>query len=144
MKLRSRTEFKTRRHWRIRKKVRGTAERPRMAIMVSLKHMHVQFIDDDRQVTLASASTLGKGKAVNVDSAKELGKQAATAALAKGIQEVVVDRGGYRYHGRVHAIVEAVREAGVRAGSVRVRQDDAAEAGEADAKAGAKAGKEEK
>src|SRR5580698_11618694 len=103
-----RTEQKQRlgqlRHWRIRKKVIGTKERPRMSVCFSQKNIHVQFIDDLAGVTLAATSTTGKasdGKlAANVKSAKTIGTKAAEAAKSKGIKQVVFDRGTARYHGK--------------------------------------------
>src|ERR1051326_655481 len=97
------------RRWRIRKKITGSRERPRMTVCFTQKNIHVQFIDDSAGVTLASASTLGKSVpdreklAANVASAKKIGQLAAEAAKAKGIQEVVFDRSGARYHGKVKA-----------------------------------------
>ncbi|MGH7950708.1 MAG: 50S ribosomal protein L18 [Limisphaerales bacterium] len=108
------------RRWRIRKKIRGSKERPRMAVCFANKNIHVQFIDDDGGATLATASTLGKNTpdrdklAANVGSAKIIGAQAAKAALDKGIQQVVFDRGGARYHGKVKALADAAREAGLK------------------------------
>ena len=113
MKLKNRKDYRVRRHLRLRQKIAGTAARPRMAIFVSNKHMYVQFIDDDAQATLASATTLQTGGRANVASAAVLGAKAAEAALAKDIRKVVVDRGGFQYHGRVKAIVEAAVQAGL-------------------------------
>ena len=109
-----------RRRWRIRKKVTGTKERPRMAVCFSNKNIHIQFIDDAAGVTLASASTTSKATpdrdklAANAASAKTLGAIAAQAALGKGIKQVVFDRGGARYHGKVKALADAAREAGLQ------------------------------
>ena len=100
------------RHLRLRQKVVGTAERPRMSICVTNKNMYVQFVDDDAQKTLASASSL-KEKKANLEVAKTLGAAAAAAAKAAGISLVVVDRGGNKYTGRVAAIVDAAVEAGL-------------------------------
>ena len=100
------------RHLRLRQRVAGTAERPRMSICVTNKNMYVQFIDDDAQKTLAQANSLKEAKA-NLEVAKNLGKQAADAAKAAGISIVVVDRGGNKFTGRVAAIVEAAVEAGL-------------------------------
>jgi large subunit ribosomal protein L18 len=118
-----RTEKKQRlaqlRRWRIRKKIHGSVQRPRMAVHFANKNIHVQFIDDDAGVTLASASTLGKTTpdrdklAANVPSAKIMGALAAKSALDKGIKQVIFDRGGTRYHGKVKALAEAAREAGL-------------------------------
>jgi len=119
-----RTEKKQRlgqlRHWRIRKKVIGTKERPRMSVCFSNQHIHVQFIDDTAGITLAAASTLNKPAAeqkklsANVVSAKTIGARAAEAAQSKGIKQVVFDRGTARYHGKVKALADAAREAGLQ------------------------------
>ena len=101
------------RHMRLRQKVVGTAVRPRMSICVTNKNMYVQFIDDDAGKTLASASSL-KEKKANLEVAKNLGAAAAAAAAAAGITLVVVDRGGFKYTGRVAAIVEAAVAAGLK------------------------------
>ena len=100
------------RHLRLRQKIVGTAERPRMSICVTNKNMYVQFIDDDAQKTLAQANSLKDEKA-NIEVAKSLGERAAQAAKAAGISLVVVDRGGNKYTGRLVAIVEAVVAGGV-------------------------------
>jgi large subunit ribosomal protein L18 len=108
------------RHWRIRKKVEGTAARPRMAVKFTNEHIYVQFIDDAKGVTLASTSTRSKAienrdkLAANKASAKTLGKIAADAAKAKGIQSVVFDRAGAKYHGKVKELADAAREAGLK------------------------------
>jgi large subunit ribosomal protein L18 len=109
-----------RRHWRVRKKVSGTKERPRMAVCFTQKNIHVQFIDDAAGVTMAAVSTTSKAVpdrdklAANAASAKTLGAVAAQAALGKGISQVVFDRGGARYHGKVKALADAAREAGLK------------------------------
>jgi large subunit ribosomal protein L18 len=109
-----------RRHWRVRRKIIGTKERPRMSVCFTQKNIHIQFVDDTAGLTLASASTLSKpapegAKLVaNAASAKTLGALAAQAALGKGIQRVVFDRGGARYHGKVKALADAAREAGLQ------------------------------
>ena len=108
------------RHLRLRQRVVGTAERPRMSICVTNKHMYVQFIDDDAGKTLAQAKTLKDEKA-NTEVAKALGAKAAEAAKAAGISTVVVDRGGFKYTGRVAAIVESAVEAGL---SVSAKKED--------------------
>ena len=108
------------RHLRLRQRVVGTAERPRMSICVTNKHMYVQFIDDDAGKTLAQANTLKDEKA-NTEVAKALGARAAEAAKAVGISTVVVDRGGFKYTGRVAAIVESAVEAGL---SVSAKKED--------------------
>lgn len=112
-------EARLRRHRRVRKKVRGTAERPRLAVFRSNRHLSVQVIDDDAARTLASASTLdtelrdrldGTG---NVAAATAVGSLVAERAKAAGVTQVVFDRGGYRYHGRVAAVAAAARDAGL-------------------------------
>ena len=108
------------RHQRLRQRVIGTAERPRMSICVTNKNMYVQFIDDDAGKTLAQANTLKDEKA-NTEVAKALGAKAAEAAKAAGISTVVVDRGGFKYTGRVAAIVESAVEAGL---SVSAKKED--------------------
>jgi len=97
---------------RLRQRIVGTAKRPRMAIYISNKHLYVQFIDDDAGRTLAQASSI-KEKNANLAVAKATGAAAAEAAKAAGISTVVVDRGGFKYTGRVAAIVEAAVEAGI-------------------------------
>ncbi|MBP5321595.1 MAG: 50S ribosomal protein L18 [Kiritimatiellae bacterium] len=112
----NRKEQRAIRHARVRRRVNGTAERPRMAINVSNKHMYVQFIDDRAMNTLASATTLKKGESrpCNLETAKWLGEQAAGVAKDKGISIVVVDRGGFKFHGRVKQIVESAVAAGLK------------------------------
>ena len=120
MRPEQKARLKQLRRWRIRKKVVGSRIRPRMSVCFTNKNIHVQFIDDDAGVTLASASTLNKSiadrdkLAANVTSAKRIGQYAAEAAKAKGIQEVVFDRGGTRYHGKIKALADAAREAGLK------------------------------
>jgi len=117
MKSDSRKDRRVLRHLRIRAKIRGTSERPRMAIMVSNKHIHVQFIDDDKGVTLVSVSTKGHEDKKNMASATLLGKRAVDVAREKGIKQAVVDRGGFRFTGRVKAVVDVVVKAGLVAGA---------------------------
>jgi large subunit ribosomal protein L18 len=107
-------------HTRIREKVAGTPERPRLNVYRSLNHIYTQLVDDLNGVTLVSASSFGKkteseGKAYggNVAAAKSVGKLIAARAQEKGIKKVVFDRGGYLYHGRVKALADAAREAGL-------------------------------
>ncbi len=108
-----------RRHARVRKKVSGTAEAPRFCVYRSLNHIYVQVIDDVKGVTLASASTVEKeikaqvAELTKTEAAKLVGKTAAERALEKGVKEVVFDRGGYLYTGRVQAVAEGAREAGL-------------------------------
>jgi large subunit ribosomal protein L18 len=110
-----RNEIRKRIHSRIREKMAGTAERPRLNVYRSLNHIYAQVIDDQKGETLVSASTLqAKAKTGgNVVAAKEIGKTIAEQAVAKGIKQVVFDRGGYLYHGRVKALADAAREAGL-------------------------------
>lgn len=104
-------------HSRIRKKVSGSAERPRLAVYRSLNHIYAQVIDDATGRTIATASTTEKGfggkSGGNVEAARYVGKAVAERALSAGIQNVVFDRGGYLYHGRVKALLDATREAGL-------------------------------
>ncbi|MBI4468054.1 MAG: 50S ribosomal protein L18 [Acidobacteria bacterium] len=104
-------------HARIRKRMRGTAARPRLAVFRSIMNISVQIIDDDRGATLASAASLDAsivGKyGGNIAAAREVGKLIAARALDAGIQKVVFDRGGFAYHGRVKALADAAREAGL-------------------------------
>ena len=104
-------------HKRIRRKVNGTAERQRLAVFRSLKHIYAQLIDDRAQRTVLSASSNEKNTPVkdggNLGGAKEVGKLVAERAKAHGIDKVVFDRGGYLYHGRVKALADAAREAGL-------------------------------
>ena len=103
---------RAKRHLRLRQRVVGTAEKPRMSICVTNKHMYVQFIDDAQGHTLAQASSIKESKA-NLEIAKKLGAAAAEAAKAKGISRVVVDRGGHPFTGRVAAIVASAVENGL-------------------------------
>ena len=110
-----RNEIRQRIHARIREKLSGTAERPRLNVYRSLNHIYVQVVDDQKGETLVSASSLElKLKSGgNVAAAKEIGKAVAEKAVAKGIKKVVFDRGGFLYHGRVKALADAAREAGL-------------------------------
>ncbi|MFD3449242.1 50S ribosomal protein L18 [Microbacteriaceae bacterium 4G12] len=106
------------RHGRVRAKLTGTAERPRLNVFRSNQHIYAQVIDDVNGVTLASASTLDKELSFegtsNVAAATQVGELVAKRAVEKGVKEVVFDRGGYLYHGRVKALAEAAREAGLQ------------------------------
>lgn len=117
MAQKKRAEIRRGVHSRIRKKVRGSADRPRLAVYRSLNHIYAQVIDDDSGKTLATASTSEKtfsGKSGgNIDAAKQVGTTIAERAVAAGISTVVFDRGGYVYHGRVKALLDATREAGL-------------------------------
>ncbi len=106
-----------RRHARVRRKISGTPDVPRLNVFRSSKHIYAQIIDDVQGVTLASASSMAKGFAgsgSNVEGAKKVGEMIAKAAAEKGITNVVFDRGGYLYHGRVQALAEAARENGLQ------------------------------
>jgi large subunit ribosomal protein L18 len=115
----NKNDIRLRKHFRVRKKVNGTQERPRMNVFRSLNNIYVQIIDDTTGNTLVSASTLDtaiKGKvasAGNKEAAREVGKLIASKAIDKGIKQVVFDRGGYIYHGRVKELADAAREAGL-------------------------------
>jgi large subunit ribosomal protein L18 len=113
----TRTEARLRRHHRVRKQVSGTAERPRLNVFRSATHIYAQVIDDVAGHTLAAASDLDKGLAVSgknkTERAKLVGTAVAERAKAAGVSLVVFDRGGYQYHGRVRALAEAAREAGL-------------------------------
>ena len=105
------------RHLRVRNRVAGTAARPRLNVFRSLKHIYAQVIDDDKGITIAAASTLDKdfnGTGGNIAAAKAVGTAIAKKALEKGINEVVFDRGGYIYHGRIAALAQAAREGGLK------------------------------
>jgi large subunit ribosomal protein L18 len=135
MRTDKKIKLEKKRHWRVRQKVSGTKERPRMSVAFTNQHIYVQFIDDAAGTTLAATTTCGKpaeGKprlSANVATAKEIGKKAAEAALAKGIKEVVFDRGAARYHwskakgkdgkpvmtnGKLATLASAAREAGLK------------------------------
>ncbi|AFZ04258.1 50S ribosomal protein L18 [Calothrix sp. PCC 6303] len=118
MKL-TRRESKVRRHKRVRGKVDGSAERPRLAVFRSNEHIYAQVIDDTQHCTLAAASTLEKdlktklSSGANCEASTEVGKLIAARSLAAGITKVVFDRGGNLYHGRIKALADAAREAGL-------------------------------
>jgi large subunit ribosomal protein L18 len=138
MANRNRAEVRTAVHGRIRRKVRGTTARPRLAVYRSLNHIYAQLIDDEKAQTLASASTTEKTLGVkaggNIEAAKKIGQMIAERALAAGIESVVFDRGGYLYHGRVKALTDAARAAGlnknevVEAEAAEAEKPEAAEA----------------
>jgi large subunit ribosomal protein L18 len=104
-------------HRRVRATVRGSGQRPRLCVFRSSKHIYSQIVDDVQGTTLAAASTLdqsiGAQSGGNVKTAREVGKLIAARALDKGIKQVVFDRGGYRYHGRIKALADAARESGL-------------------------------
>lgn len=118
IKVKSREEVRQAVHARIRKKVQGTPERPRLCVFRSVKHIYVQVVDDTQGVTLCAASTAEKEHkdktGGNIEAAKRIGKAIAERALAKGISAVVFDRGGYLYHGRVKSLAESARETGLK------------------------------
>jgi large subunit ribosomal protein L18 len=127
MAKKSRLESRTKRHSRVREKVRGSAARPRLAVFRSIEHIYAQLIDDDAGKTLVQASSLdvraataspspaeSQSKGKKSERAKAVGAMLGDKAKAKGIGEVVFDRGGYRYHGRVKALGDAARGAGLR------------------------------
>lgn len=118
-KYKTRAERRRRRHQRLRNKIAGTATRPRMAVCRTDHHLYVQIIDDDAGRTLAATSTLDKevreqNLGVNKKSAEFLGQRIAEKILTQDIQSVVFDRGGFQYHGRVQAIAEGARKAGLK------------------------------
>lgn len=127
----SRAEIRTAIHSRIRRKVKGNTERPRLAIYRSLNHIYAQVIDDRLGQTLVSASTTEKdlrgNSGGNLDAARRVGQTIAERAIAKGIESVVFDRGGYLYHGRIKALTDAARAAGLNKNEV-VAEPEAAEA----------------
>ncbi len=114
----SREVTRHRRQARIREKIAGTPERPRLAVFRSGKHLYAQIIDDSKGVTIVSASTLDKGLKGKVgdtiEGAKKIGATIAEKAKSKNIQTVVFDRGGFQYHGRIKALADAAREAGLK------------------------------
>jgi large subunit ribosomal protein L18 len=118
MANRARQDVRRAVHTRIRKKLKGTAVRPRLAVFRSLNHIYAQLIDDENGITLCSASTVEKTAGVNdggnIEAAKTIGRLIAERAKGKGITGVVFDRGGYIYHGRVKSLAEAAREAGLQ------------------------------
>jgi large subunit ribosomal protein L18 len=117
--LDKKNEQKERRKRRVRAKITGTSERPRLSVFRSSQHIYAQVIDDEAGKTLAAASTLAKdvkgtiAEANKTDAAKKVGEAIAKACLAKGVKKVVFDRGGYVYHGRVSALADAARKAGL-------------------------------
>src|SRR5713101_7669470 len=131
MANRKRAEVRSAVHRRIRRKVRGSTERPRLAVYRSLNHIYAQVIDDEKSQTLASASTTEKdlrgSSGGNVSAAKRVGQAIAERALSAGIDEVVFDRGGYWYHGRVRALTDAARAAGLNKDETRAAEEEAAE-----------------
>src|SRR3954463_10474414 len=127
----NRAEVRNAIHSRIRRKVKGNTERPRLAIYRSLNHIYAQVIDDRLGQTLVSASTTEKdlrgNTGGNLDAARRIGQAIAERALAKGIEQVVFDRGGYLYHGRIKALTDAARTAGLNKNEVSAVEDEQAE-----------------
>lgn len=121
-------------HRRIRRKVRGSGERPRLALYRSLNHISAQVVDDELGRTIVSASTTEKDlrgtTGGNIEAARRIGKAIAERALEKGISSVVFDRGGYLYHGRIKALTEAAREAGLNKNELEAQAAEAAAAAE--------------
>ncbi|UCG41552.1 MAG: 50S ribosomal protein L18 [Acidimicrobiia bacterium] len=112
----SRAVARKRRHVRVRKRIHGTAERPRLAVFRSNKYIYAQVIDDDAGTTIAAASSLEgdfKGKGLTVETAGEVGTLVAARAKEAGIETVIFDRGGFPYHGRVKALADAARDGGL-------------------------------
>ena len=124
-------------HRRIRRKVRGSSERPRLAVYRSINHIYAQVVDDQRGQTIVSASSIEKdlrgSTGGNIEAARRIGKAIAERALEKGIESVVFDRGGYLYHGRIKALTDAAREAGLNKNELVARaEEEAAEAAKAE------------
>lgn len=112
----SKNESRLKRQYRIRNRVKGTSDRPRLCVFRSLNNVYAQIIDDDKQITLCSASTLDKEvktKASNIEAATEVGTLIAKKAIDAKLTKVVFDRNGYLYHGKVKALAEAARQAGL-------------------------------
>ena len=122
-------------HGRIRRKVKGSSERPRLAIYRSLNHISAQVVDDEHGKTIVSASTTEKdlrgSTGGNIEAAQRIGKTIAERALAKGVESVVFDRGGYLYHGRIKALTDAAREAGLNKNELEARAAEEAARAEA-------------
>ncbi|MBU6310661.1 50S ribosomal protein L18 [Patescibacteria group bacterium] len=110
----TKADLRARRHRRIRGSVHGTDVRPRLAVFRSNKYVYAQVINDDTGTTLAAATSLGGSKLSQLEQAKKVGAEVAKAAIAKGITKVVFDRGGFTYGGRVQALADAAREAGLQ------------------------------
>jgi large subunit ribosomal protein L18 len=112
-------ELRRRRHYRLRRRLNGTPERPRLAVFRSLKHIYAQIIDDTQRQTLAAASTMDGALKGNLktggdlEAAKAVGRLIAERAMEKGLSKVVFDRGGFAYHGRIASLADAAREAGL-------------------------------
>jgi large subunit ribosomal protein L18 len=115
--MKSRAEARKRRHYRVRRKLRGSGATPRLAVFRSNRYIYVQVIDDDAGATLAAASSQEgalRDRSLTVETAAEVGRMIADRAKLAGVSKVVFDRGGYRYHGRVKALADAAREGGLK------------------------------
>ena len=132
-----RAQIRTAIHQRIRRKVKGSGEKPRLAIYRSLNHIYAQVIDDKQGQTLVSASSTEKdlrgNSGGNLEAARRIGQAIAERAIAKGIENVVFDRGGYLYHGRIKALTDAARAAGLNKHELKAEADGGAQAEEAPA-----------
>jgi large subunit ribosomal protein L18 len=132
-----RAQIRTAIHARIRRKVKGSGEKPRLAIYRSLNHIYAQVIDDKNGQTLVSASSTEKdlrgNTGGNLDAARRIGQVIAERAIAKGIENVVFDRGGYLYHGRIKALTDAARAAGLNKHEIKAEADGGEQAEEAPA-----------
>ncbi|HLL14927.1 MAG TPA: 50S ribosomal protein L18 [Pyrinomonadaceae bacterium] len=128
MAQKDRAEVRRAVHKRIRRKVSGSAQRPRLTIYRSLNHIYAQIIDDEQGRTIAAASTTEKdlrgATGGNIDAAVRVGRAIAERALSNGVESVVFDRGGYRYHGRVKALADAAREAGLNKNEAAAQQQE--------------------
>lgn len=115
MKINNRLDLKKRRHLRVRNKISGSGKRPRMCVSITNRHMYVQFVDDENSRTIAACSTAqDDGSKHNLETARSLGRRVGEAARASGITQVVFDRGGHAFHGKVKVIADAAREAGIK------------------------------
>jgi large subunit ribosomal protein L18 len=131
----NRAEIRTAIHQRIRRKVKGDGDKPRLAIYRSLNHIYAQLIDDHKGETIVSASSTEKdlrgNTGGNLEAARRIGQTIAERAIAKGIEQVVFDRGGYLYHGRIKALTDAARAAGLNKHEVRAAEAEAEQPAEA-------------
>jgi len=118
MKKVSRNDLRKKRHLRIRGKVKGNQERPRLNVFCSLRYIYTEVINDEENKVIAEASSKGlikeKKPAGTVEAAREVGRKIAEKCITKGIKEIVFDRGGYKYHGKIKALAEAIREGGIK------------------------------
>src|SRR5438128_11152619 len=148
MANRKRAEVRAAVHNRIRRKVRGSTARPRLAVYRSLNHIYAQLIDDEQGRTLAAASstekTLRESTGGNVEAAKRVGQAIAERALAAGVSSVVFDRGGYLYHGRVRALTDAVRAAGLNKNEKAAAEAESVQPAEAESSQPEEGGKKKK